>query len=256
MTDSRGGTCYLGGSVHALAKSDYPLPAAYNRAFAACTSLAFEIDQKAFRDDGRILDKAGEYPPGDNLKKHVDPRTYAYLKKLFGLLNVPEEKIVKYRPWYLALMLQAPALHGLSTELGVEEFLMKQAERMRKPVVGLETLREHMEVFTGLTDRQSEAMLLLVFIPSAEGETRTALMNAWRRGDAETMTRMVANGFQDYPSLGNRVLTARNHKWIPKIEGYMHSGQTYFVVAGAGHFGGNEGVLALLRQRGYKIEQL
>jgi uncharacterized protein YbaP (TraB family) len=43
---------------------------------------------------------------------------------------------------------------------------------------------------------------------------------------------------------------------IPKIEGYLRSGKTYFVVAGAAHMGGENRVLALLRQRGYRIEQL
>jgi len=32
-------------------------------------------------------------------------------------------------------------------------------------------------------------------------------------------------------------------------------GKTYFVVAGAAHMGGVRGVLALLRHRGYRIEQ-
>jgi len=41
-----------------------------------------------------------------------------------------------------------------------------------------------------------------------------------------------------------------------KIEGYLRSGKTYFVVAGAAHMGGANGVLALLRHRGYRIEQL
>jgi uncharacterized protein YbaP (TraB family) len=56
--------------------------------------------------------------------------------------------------------------------------------------------------------------------------------------------------------MGERLLDARNRKWIPKIESYLRSGQIYFVVAGAGHMGGPNGVLAFLRERGYKIEQL
>ena len=39
------------------------------------------------------------------------------------------------------------------------------------------------------------------------------------------------------------------------MEGYLRSGKTYFVVAGAAHMGGANGVLALLRHRGYRIEQ-
>jgi uncharacterized protein len=247
---------YLGGSVHALSRSDYPLPTAFNRAFAASSRLAFEVDHQALDEASRGIEKAGEYPRGDSLKNHVDPRTYAYLKKLFDLLNVSEDKFAKYKPWYLALMLQAPAMHGLSPDLGVEEFLMRRAKTDRKPTIGLETMREHMDVFAGLTDKQSEAMLLLMFIPGEGPNSHGDLMRAWRRGDAETATRMVMDGFRDYPSLGDRILAARNQKWIPKIENYMRSGQTYFVVAGAAHFGGSQGVLALLRGRGYKIEQM
>jgi hypothetical protein len=44
--------------------------------------------------------------------------------------------------------------------------------------------------------------------------------------------------------------------WIPKIDRLLQSNETYFVIVGAGHLGGPDGLLALLRQRGYKVEQL
>ena len=40
------------------------------------------------------------------------------------------------------------------------------------------------------------------------------------------------------------------------MERDLHSGHIYFVIAGAAHMGGPNGVLALLRARGYRIEQL
>jgi uncharacterized protein YbaP (TraB family) len=257
VTGPDGKTLYLGGSVHALQSADYPLPPAYNRAFDASTRLSFEVDRKALLESSKGLSKAGEYPPGDNLRKHVDPRTYAYLVRLFGLLKVPEQTIAKFRPWYLALLLQAPSLRGVSEDLGVEEFLYRRAQANSKPVSGLESARGHMEVFSGLSDRQSEAMLLLMFMPSEKGSSQsTRLVDAWRKGDADTETRIFMEGFRDFPSLGERLLAVRNRNWIPKIEKYLHSGQTYFVVVGAAHMGGPQGILALLRARGYKIEQL
>jgi uncharacterized protein YbaP (TraB family) len=52
-------------------------------------------------------------------------------------------------------------------------------------------------------------------------------------------------------------LTIAGHlRRIPKIEEYLRSGKTYFVVAGAAHMGGANGVLALPRHRAYRIEQL
>jgi uncharacterized protein len=155
-------------------------------------------------------------------------------------------------------VLQAPALHGMSETLGVEEFLIRRARANSKPVSGLESAREHAEVFLGLTDRQSEAMLLMMFLPAqrSKGSTGDEIAKAWRRGDADTDTRIMTDEFRNFPSLAERFLTDRNRKWIPKIEGYLQSGKTYFVVAGTAHMGGPDGVVALLRDRGYHIEQL
>lgn len=258
VTSATGNVLYLASSIHALKSTDYPLPSAYNRAFDASERLVCEVDPKALEQSSKGLSKAGEYPKGDSLKNHVDPRTYDYLRRLFGLIKVPETTFARYRPWFLSLMLQEPALHGMSETLGVEEFLMRRARANAKPVSGLESAREHADIFLGLSDRQSEAMLLIMFIPAerGSGSTGDALATAWRRGDADTDTRIFMDGFRDFPSLADRLLTNRNRRWIPKIEGYLRSGKTYFVVAGAAHMGGPNGVLALLRARGYRIDQL
>lgn len=257
VSGPNGGTLYLGGSIHALRSVDYPLPPAFNRAFDASSRLVFEIDTKALSASGKDLSKAGEYSRGDNLKNHVDPRTYAYLCRVLGLMNVPEKKFAKYRPWFLVLMLTAPGLHGLSEDLGVEGFLAGRARSASKPVSGLETAREHLEIFSGLSDRQSEAMLLLTFIPDTSGSGGTShLIKAWRRGDVDTLTGETLEGFRDFPSLGDRLIGMRNRRWVPKIEAYLQSNQTYFVVPGAAHLGGTGGLLALLRARGCKTEQL
>jgi uncharacterized protein len=258
VTDETGNVLYLGGSIHALKSTDYPLPSAYNRAFDASQRLVCEVDPKALAESSKGLSKAGQYPRGDSLKNHVDPRTYDYLRRLFGLLKVPETKFARYRPWFLSLILQTPSLHGMSETLGVEEFLMQRAHANSKPVLGLESAREHTDIFLGLSDRQSEAMLLLLFIPAerSDGGAGNTMTNAWRRGDVDTVTQFFMDGFRDFPSLADDLLTDRNRRWIPKIEGYLHSGKTSFIVAGAAHMGGPNGIIALLRRRGYHLEQL
>src|SRR3954468_24801195 len=69
------GTVYVGGSVHALRRSDYPLPKAFDQAMDASGRLVLEVgDDPAI---ARKIAKTGQYPTGDSLKNHVDPRTYA-----------------------------------------------------------------------------------------------------------------------------------------------------------------------------------
>ena len=256
VSSASGGTIYLGGSIHALGKQDYPLPPAYNRALDASDTMALEVDEKAVNQASRSISKAGEYASNDSLKNHVDPRTYAYLRKLFGLLGIPEGKYSRYRPWYLALLLEAPTLHGRSEDLGVEHYLIGRAHKNHKPVVGLESAREHAEIFSGLTDRQGEAYPLLEFIPQSEGISNAQTMQAWRKGDADVVAHEFHEAFRDFPSLAVRLLDTRNRNWIPKIENYLQSGKPCFVVVGAAHLGGPNGVIALLKGRGYTVEQL
>jgi len=255
VTGPNGGTLYLGGSIHALRSTDYPLPSAYNRAFDASSRLVFEADPKTSSTGFRDFVKAGQYPKGDSLKNHVDPRTYEYLRHFFALAKVPEEKFMTFRPWFIEVLLEMPPPQYF--RLGVEAFLIRRARANSKPISGLESMREHMEIFSGLNDRESEALLLLLFINAGhKSDGAIKVVDAWRNGDVDTIARLDRESFRDLPAMFEREVSARNRNWIPKIESYLHSGQTYFVVAGAGHMGGSEGVVSLLRARGYKVEQL
>src|SRR6266446_1698414 len=144
VTGPNGGTLYLGGSIHALRPIDYPLPPAYNRAFDASSRLAFEEDPKIGATAFKDLIKAGQYPKGDSLKNHVDPRTYDYLRRFFALLNIPEEKFIHFKPWFINVQLSSPSAEYLN--LGVERFLIRRAQANFKPISALESVNEHNQV--------------------------------------------------------------------------------------------------------------
>jgi uncharacterized protein YbaP (TraB family) len=254
VTSATGATLFLGGSAHALRSSDYPLPAPYQRAFDASSRLIFETDPKGMDAATKGLMKAGQYQKGDSLKNHVDPRTYAYVRRYFALLNVPEQKFNTYRPWLIDVMLESPPTEN--SELGVERFFRRRAEVTHKSITGLESVEEHIAPFVGLNDREGEALLLIHFINMGRTDLGSGnIFTSWRRGDAEALARRMRDAYQDFPAFGDRIITQRNRRWIPKIEEYLKSGQTCFVVVGAGHMGGNDGVVALLRARGYTVEQ-
>jgi uncharacterized protein YbaP (TraB family) len=255
VSGSNGEILYLGGSVHALRSTDYPLPSAYNQAFDASSRLVFEADPKESEGAFKEMSKAGRYPKGDTLRNHVDPRTYDYLRKFFALRSVSENQFNNFRPWFIDLMLESPPPQLY--QLGVEKFLANRAVINRKPIIGLESRQEHNRIFTGLSDRDGEAILLLLFINAGrEDSGGKSMIDAWRHGDVDTLARSLTESYREFPAFSERLLGARNRNWIPKIESYLHSGKTHFVVVGAGHMGGPEGLLALLRGRGYHIEQL
>lgn len=251
VTGPNGGTIYLGGSVHGLDSTDYPLPSAYNRAFDATSALVIEDDPNVSRRETDKFFKSGFYSRGDSLKNHVDPRTYDYVRRVFR--TVPEAELAKCKPWMLITMLWS----GRTNELGVEAFIMNRARINKKPILGLESFREHANVLAGMPDKQAELVLLQTFIPQAPGTNmHDKLLSAWRRGDADTIARLTHEMERDLPTFARRLIVERNQNWIPKIERYLREKRTYFVVAGAAHMGGPNGVLALLKARGCRIEQL
>jgi uncharacterized protein YbaP (TraB family) len=145
----------------------------------ASSRLVFEDDPKASIKATKELLRTGTYSKGDNLKKHVDPRTYDYVRRFFALVNVSEDKFSKYRPWLLNIMLSSPSSEHW--QLGVERYLQRRAGST-KPVSGLESPKEHNSFFVDLSDRESEALLLILFINAGrEGSSGDSMINAWRR---------------------------------------------------------------------------
>src|SRR4051794_26587521 len=219
VTSKDGHVLYLGGSFHALRPTDYPLPAQYNGAFDASTRIVFEDDPKGGAAAFQALLKAGRYRKGDSLKNHVDPRTYDYLRRFFALRGVAEDKYDRLKPWLLDLILSSPPPEYY--ELGVEQFLTKRAKATSKPIFGLESNKEHNNVFAGLNDRQAEALLLTMFINAGRDDTKGPNMfDAWRHGETDLLARTTADSFRDYPYMATRLLSARNHNWIPRNRGF------------------------------------
>ena len=93
-----------------------------------------------------------------------------------------------------------------------------------------------------------------------EAEARTeALYAAWRRGDDKTLWREMGQAMRrEYPALYRRINVARNDAWLAPLEARLHAPGTddTLVVVGALHLVGEDGVVAKLRAKGYKVERL
>ena len=255
-------TLYLAGSIHALRGKDYPLPPEYDQAFQASSELAFETDlTKMGKTHGFLLAKAAVLPRGSTLRDHLDPRVYAYILKVLANAHGTAEaqaKLDHLYPWAVAWLLQSPGgIDGLSGSEGVESYLTHKAEQAHKPTVGLVPLDEHIAVFGGMSDAESQTYLLLRFIQlDQEGKSYQQVVADWKRGDIDAVARSVEADYKDAPSIRRRLITDRNKRWLPEIVGWLQSGKTYMVVAGTAHMAGSEGVPALLRAQGFQVEQL
>jgi uncharacterized protein YbaP (TraB family) len=64
---------YLVGSIHALSKKDYPLPAPYEIALKDATRLLFEFNPTQHAEFETKFAAAAKYPPGQDLRSKIHP---------------------------------------------------------------------------------------------------------------------------------------------------------------------------------------
>ena len=70
------------------------------------------------------------------------------------------------------------------------------------------------------------------------------------------MEKTLLKSFEDYPKLYDVFVAQRNRKWLPRIETFLRDNDNYLVVVGVGHLTGKDSLVGMLRQKGYKVEQL
>ena len=80
------------------------------------------------------------------------------------------------------------------------------------------------------------------------------LTGAWRRGDLAALEADLTQSMTELPELFGKVVTQRNRNWLPRIEQMLADPtQDYLIVTGALHMVGPQGLVELLRARGYHI---
>jgi uncharacterized protein YbaP (TraB family) len=81
------------------------------------------------------------------------------------------------------------------------------------------------------------------------------MMRYWQKGQVDKLYSLLFKSFEDYPEMENRLLLQRNQDWVKKIVTMLGETENIFIVVGAGHLIGPRSVVALLKQKGYKVKQ-
>jgi len=260
---SEKGVVYLLGSLHFGTQDMYPLPEGIMDAFSAADVLVVEANVQNQGSSGEVarqLASKGVYVDGSSLEDHVKPATWRKLNELAKRLGVKDEVLRLQKPWLAALTLTGQALKqaGFREELGVEQAFIKEAGA-KKPILEMESVEQQIKLFDEFSAQEQEQMLLQSIQDLARGpEIFKNIADAWRKGDAEAIDLITRQSFDSGPVAAKlfKVLFAdRNIAMTNKIDELLADRRTYFVVIGAGHIAGEQGILKLLETRGYRITQ-
>lgn len=247
-------------TVHALPPGiDWLSPEAARR-FDAAGRLILETK---LPDDrfalAPIIEQLGidtDLPP---IKDRLPVETFETLQKIAADLRIPMAALDRMQPWLVSITLGEAVLTraGVTAGAGVEVALLARAKRQAKPLVALESAQEQIGFFAGLPEVDQKAMLasMLADIPNARTEV-AALVALWQKGDMDGIAREFSNEAKATPILHEVLLAGRNRRWADFLKSEMARPGKSFVAVGAGHFGGADGLLALLAARGLPPERV
>ncbi len=255
-------TVYVLGSLHMMKKVDYPLHKNIEDAFNQSDILAVEANINDITQiDIQTLMGRAFYPENETLKDHVSQETHEIIKKETERLGLPLILVDRQKPWFLALSLTSMELLtlGFYPSYGIDMHFISQASGKKK-IVELESLDYQFNLLSNLSDDEQESLLLYTLkdLHILEQESQT-LTNAWKSGDTKTVESIMTKSFSgdgEMFSVYEKLINERNRNMVLKIEEFLKEDETYFVIVGAGHLVGKKGIIGLLKERGYQVEQL
>ena len=183
------------------------------------------------------------------------------LKKEIDKIGLPPELFYKQKPWLLSLTLESLKLieSGYNPEYGIDKYFLSKAAGKKK-IIELESVDYQINLLSGLNDSEQELFLLYALKDiQTLVQDADSIVRAWKSGDAKLMDSIIReSSFGDdrfYP-IYDKFVVQRNKNITSVIEGFLKAKGTYFVVVGAAHLLGEKGIIQLLKEKGYAIEQM
>jgi uncharacterized protein len=241
---------YLYGTIHILPQKDFFVSPAIKEAFAATQQVILELDM----DDPNMamnMMKHAQMPDGKSLDKLLSPEDYQKLdqtcKKATGMGIGPFNT---WQPILVSSLLLKEFLGENPASYEME--FTRMAAESKKEVLGLETIERQMQAMSTIPLEQQATYLSEQLNDLAKQKAQFfKMVELYKAQDLEALVKYIQqeSGTIDFsPELLNR----RNREWIEPMSKAAQAKATFFAV-GAGHLGGPEGVLALLKRAGYKI---
>lgn len=249
---------YLLGSVHVAREDMYPLNNIIENAYKQSDALVLEV----------VIDKINPMTMmskmmlsgGKTLKTEMDSVSYLRLTRLMDSLNIPKMTYMNMKPWAATIILMQSLMEneGFSQDLGFDFYFLKKARNEQKEVYGLETFEEQISVFDSIANYSTDFFEYSLTDLQNTKSMVDEMLNAWKNGDTASIDKIInksVENSEDYQKITEFMLDRRNFKMQAKIEEYLKEDKNYFIVVGAGHLIGENGLLELLSKK-YKLKQL
>ncbi|KOS05908.1 hypothetical protein AM493_07565 [Flavobacterium akiainvivens] len=243
---------YVFGTIHATCNAT--LSPEVLKALDNTTQLYLEIDMDSKTLTADMM-KGVAMKGGRKISEMVSADEFksldAFLKDNIGLgMTILDT----YKPLIIESLLLPKMLNCEIQSYELE--LVKHSQQQQEEILGLETVQEQLTVFDNIPYEEQVKSLLKMSADGLSGSTTQlkSLIVLYESQDLNKLYAYMTNETDPvYFDHNDILLTNRNINWIPKIEAVAKKQPTLFAV-GAGHLAGEQGVIMLLRKKGYTVE--
>lgn len=245
-------TSYLFGTIHAICPDDFYLTEAIKEKLASSQRLVMEINL----EEVNLSAVQSSMMTMDDNKRLEDVLGAGPYKKLKDYLLSNSGIDISYynrlKPIFLSSIM-LPVLLGCPPQ-SVENLLLQEAKAKNIKVAGLETLSHQLQILSEVPlDVQVQFLQdTMNDLPLAKSELRE-LIRLYNQELIDQLYELIRES--DFQKYEYALLTNRNENWIPKMKTAMDSSSVFFAV-GAGHLGGERGVIRLLQKEGYTLSPI
>lgn len=245
---------YLFGTMHILCADEASISDNLRSVISRARKIYFEIDM----DDMTEMMGALKYVKmndgvklSDLLTKEEYARVEAYFKK--SKTPMPLSMLNRFKPMFVSSLLGEQQMDCAQKE-GMEQLIMKEASKKDKTIMGLESVQFQATLFDSIP-YETQAKDLLNYIDSVDNYRKSTaeMVTVYKQQDLEKLDSMVRKSDPSMNSYMDLLLYSRNRRWVQQMPNIMMEGTLLFAV-GAGHLPGEQGVISLLRKRGFTVK--
>ena len=242
---------YIFGTIHVSDPAITTLPPVVREKLDSTSVFVMEAlpdSEEVERFSNRMF-----FNDGTTLRDFLDDDLLKLTNSIMGHYNYSPEAVILMKPWAAFLIMNYPAEEGIPLDLK----LLKIARNNGAKLHGLETLTEQAEIFSNFNLKTQVRFLLDTIcnydILNNDFEIMKSLylkrdLNAlYSYNDKYTFSQEKI-----YKDLVTKILTDRNRIMVDRLRSILAKGGA-FIAIGALHLPGNDGVLSLLADRGYRI---
>ena len=248
---------YIFGTMHLLCASDAKLSTNMQQVISNADQIYFEVDMD---DLGQLLSgfTAGTMKNDTTLKELFTEEEYQRVKTFFDAhgLGMQLQLFSKMQPMLVSSLVYQVMLPCKESD-GMELSIMQLAHTKKKEIKGLETMAFQASVLDKIPyDKQAQDLLNSIDSLDAATKETEEMIKIYKDQDLDKLLEYsLKSDGGTTPEMQDVMINDRNKNWAEQFATITKDKQVLIAV-GAGHLGGEKGLLNLLKQKGYTIRAI